>query len=356
MKEKKEKRSSSWQRPVLVALCALLAIALAVLLVAAALLNRYLGLINRVDPGTGSTLSSEQIASILNETDDPSGVTGEVVDPTDITWSTEPSTEPVEQGAHIINILLIGQDRRAGEYRSRSDAMILCTINTEKHTLTMTSFMRDLYVQIPGYSDNRINTCYQLGGMDLLDACLELNFGIKVDGNVEVDFNGFMEAIDIVGGLDIELTSAEANYLNRRGNWEVTEEAPWNLYAGLNHLTGSQALAYSRIRNIDVDGDFSRTKRQRKVLTALLEKSKSLSVSQIDQLLLKILPLITTDMSDSQIIGYASKLIPLRNNLEVISQRIPGDDGYRFATVKGMDVLIPDLEACRRLLSETLGD
>ncbi|MFQ9799037.1 MAG: LCP family protein [Clostridia bacterium] len=100
----------------------------------------------------------------------------------------------------MVNILLIGQDRREGEGRQRSDSMILATINKKSQSIYLTSFMRDMYVPIPGYSDNRINAAYAFGGMDLLDDTIETNFGIHIDGNVEVDFSGFKTLIDMMGG------------------------------------------------------------------------------------------------------------------------------------------------------------
>ena len=91
----------------------------------------------------------------------------------------------------IKNILIIGQDRREGETgRTRSDTMIICSINTKTNKIYLTSLMRDMYVPIPGYGANRINAAYVFGGMDLLDSVIEQDFGVKIDGNVEVDFDG----------------------------------------------------------------------------------------------------------------------------------------------------------------------
>ena len=95
------------------------------------------------------------------------------------------------QDKDIVNLLLIGQDRREGQDRQRADSMIMVTLNKKTKQISMTSFMRDLYVQIPGYSDNRINATYAFGGMDLLDSTLNTNFGVEIAGNVEVDFGEF---------------------------------------------------------------------------------------------------------------------------------------------------------------------
>ena len=206
MSERKKK--VGWCGTILILL---LILAILVVSLAAYAYNNILGKINRVD-GTEPTLSQAEIEAIENETDPWSGEYEEhegVLDE---------NADLIAQGDHIINILLIGQDRRPGETRARSDSMILCTIDTEKKTMVMTSFLRDLYVDIPDwngrtYQDNRLNACYAFGGMGMLDLALEKNFGVQVDHNLEVDFGGFSEIINIFGGVTVNLTKAEADYM-----------------------------------------------------------------------------------------------------------------------------------------------
>lgn len=350
-----KKKKKSGKRILLIVLCTLLALILALLVTGLVYLESMMNLIGRVDDSHKETLSSDEYQQWLDdqtETVDPS-FTGEELDPSDVIWGN--GVKPVVNHDNVINILLIGQDRRQGESRARSDAMILCTVNKSEKTLTMTSFMRDMYVPIPGYKDNRINACYELGGMDLLDECLYENFGVVVDGNVEVDFFGFMDVIDLLGGVDMELTSSEANYLNRRGNWDVNDSSAfqWDLEEGMNHLTGEQALAYSRIRYVG-NGDFGRTDRQRKVLSALLEKCKDLSYTELYALLREVLPMMTTDLSNGEILGYALEIVPLLAQLQINTQRIPADGMYYDASIRGMAVLVPDLEENSLLLAECM--
>lgn len=350
---KKQNKRKSGQRTALRVLCVMLSVILVLLIALTVYLESLLGMINRSE---GSEfLSASEYQEYLNSQKEtqPSNYTGPVIDPTDVTWATQ--GQLIEKGENIINIMLIGQDRREGQGRSHADVMILCTINKDKKTLTMTSFMRDMYVQIPGYSDDRINVAYFLGGMELQEACLQKNFGVQVDGNVEVDFYGFMKVIDLLGGVDIELSQAEADYLNRRGNWDVEENTHWNLKAGVNHLTGSQALAYSRIRYVGND-DFERTSRQRTVLEALLKSVKNLKISQINSLLVEILPHLTTDLTNAEMVGYVLDLFPLLSDLKIVNQRIPADGTYQPATIRGMMVLVPDLEANRKLLEDAIGN
>lgn len=109
-------------------------------------------------------------------------------------------TDDKTDTSNIKSILLIGQDKREGQSRQRSDSMILATLDKDQKTISLTSFMRDLYVAIPGYSSTRINAAYAYGGMDLLDETLTQNFGVEIDGNVEVDFEVFQVLVDKVGG------------------------------------------------------------------------------------------------------------------------------------------------------------
>ena len=339
------------KRTFLIVLCVVLGLLLALLIVGTAYLESMFGLINKNPDDT--TLSSSELEELLkpDETTDPefSGVT---MDPEDVEWGTGGD---IEVGEGIINIMLIGQDRRAGEGRTRSDVMMLCTINKAEKTFTMTSFMRDMYVQIPGYQDNRINVCYALEGMELFNECLKLNFGVTVDGNVEVDFYGFMDLIDLMGGVDIYLNSAEANYLNKHGNWDVAKDKNWSLHEGMNHLTGSQALAYARTRYVGRD-DFERTERQRKVVGALVEKCKKMNLSQLMDLMQQALPLLTTDLSNREIMNYIMDILPMLSNLEIKTQRIPADGTFQSAWIRDMAVLVPDLEANRELLKNVMAD
>ena len=224
--------------------------------------------------------------------------------------------------------------------------MILCTFNKHTKTLTMTSFLRDLYVEIPGYQDNRINAAYAAGGMSLLNETLKENFGIHIDGNIEVDFNQFAQIVDLLGGVTMELRQDEADVINR--------DAPGTVSAGTQLLTGQQALAYARIRSLDADGDFSRTNRQRKVISALLDAYKNASLSTVLSLLDDILPMITTDMNDVKIIAYATELFPMLSGADIVSQRIPADGSYSGKMINGMSVLVADMEASRQLLEDTL--
>lgn len=249
-------------------------------------------------------------------------------------------------GRDTINILLVGQDRRPGEERARSDAMILCTIHKQSKQLTMTSILRDLYVPIPGYQDNRINAAYAYGGIQLLTQTMETNFDVRIDGCVEVDFTQFANIVDMLGGVTIELRADEAQTINH--------EVDGNLTEGSCLLSGKQALSYARIRSLDGDGDFSRTNRQRKVLGAILEEYSNADRKTMLAVLTDVLSEITTDMSSLKIMGYGLELFPMLGEMTVVSQHIPADGTYSVQTIRDMSVLVADMDAARKLLEETM--
>lgn len=342
-------------RIALIVLCVVLALILALLVTATVLYETTLNRINRFEDETLSAEELEQIRNEIDETDpDFSGV---YIDEDDITIPEGP-VQSIGNGENIIHIMLVGQDRRPGESRQRTDAMILCSVNKSTKTITLTSFMRDTYLMIPGHYNSRMNNAYKLGGFEKLYETLEYNFGVDVDHGIEVDFGGFEKIVDLVGGVDIKLTASEARYMNKQGAFDADKSVlpgTWNLKEGVNHLSGAQALAYSRIRKLD--SDFVRTNRQRTVLTAILEKCKDLSLTELYLLVDGMIPLISTDMDNAEITGYIVELFPLLSGLEVKTQRIPGDNDYYNATLSsGAQVLMPDLEGCRQMLKDTIGE
>lgn len=335
----KQKRKTSPARTAMKFLCTVLGLILVLMLAATLYFQHLLGQINYVDPGDTAPLSQEELDALLAEDGGGSDGAGGV------SFGSH-DTQIGGRGSNIINILLIGQDRREGEGRARSDSMILCTVNKKTKQLTMTSFLRDLYVQIPGYHSNRINAAYAAGGMALLDKTLEQNFGLHIDGNVEVDFTQFAGIVDVLGGVEMEIRQDEAEFINYETGSSLTE--------GTYLLNGDQALAYSRIRKLDADGDFSRTNRQRKVMSALVDAYRDASLPTLLSLMNQILPMITTDMNKLEILGYALELFPVLSKAEIISQRVPADGAYSDQMIDGMAVLVADMDAARQMLEQTL--
>ena len=269
----------------------------------------------------------------------------ETVDASDVVFETVDVLE-----GDMINIMLIGQDRRPGEERARSDSMILVTINEEKNTIQLTSFMRDLYVQIPGYMDNRLNAAYRYGGTSLMNDTFRVNFGLEIDGNVMVDFDEFTEIIEILGGVTLDISSAEAKYMNNR------KEATKTFKAGTNYFNAEEALTFTRMRYA-AGGDYGRTDRQRRVLIAIANSFRDADLVTIFNIIDQVLPHIVTNLTDAQIIEYATKgLSILGSGGSMDTLRIPQDDAHYNANIRGMAVLVPNLEACREDLREFIYD
>lgn len=346
MENDKNKKKGSVKRGLLITAVVVLALVLILLIVATVIISGTLNKLTRVDD-LDITMSDEELQQILNETEpEDENFTGVVLDPEDVTLPETP-VDLVDNGKNVVHILLVGQDTYSKTSRSRTDSMILCTINRSAKTVTLTSFMRDMYVRIPGYYSHRMNTAYVLDGFTALYDTLEFNFGVVVEHGVAVNFASFKEVIDTVGGVDVELTGSEARHLNGQ-NWD------WSLREGVNHLDGEQALAYSRIRKLD--SDFNRTSRQRAVMLALFERAKTLSVTELLDLADVLFPMVVTDMSNADILSLAMELAPMLSELSVVTQRIPADGEYDSVMIDGMAVLLPDLEANRQILVDTIGD
>ena len=252
----------------------------------------------------------------------------------------------------VVNILLVGQDTR-GEQRQRSDSMIILSINKNTKQMTMVSIMRDLYVQIPGYSDNRINSAYAFGGFELLDATIEQNFGVVIDYNVEVNFNGFKDIVDKVGGIDVDLTEAEVEYMNsEKFAHTMNYKQKQNFKVGTNHLDGAQALCYARIRR--VGDDFARTQRQRTIIQTVYQKAKEESWTKLLGIYESVADDLTTDMDALQLVSVAFSGYNMGLD-SINSYRVPSDGSYLNETINRMMVLVPkDWNATRNELKAFL--
>lgn len=345
-KKKKTKKKISAKRRMLKILNTFLAVILVLMLGITFMINGLMNKMNRTD-GTVESMSQEEMDAYLAEQRaEEDDATNPTVDEDEVDWGSD--VETIENSENMVHILLIGQDRRPGESRARSDTMILVSVDKEDKTITLTSFLRDLYVKIPGYGSNRLNAAYSWGGMELLNDTLEQNFGVVVDGNIEVDFNQFAQIVELLGGVDMELRSDEANLINT--------ECGGSLVKGMNHMNGEETLTYARIRKLDANRDFSRTERQRKVLTALVEQLKDSSLTTLMDLVDGVLPMVTTDMTNTEILGYATSLFPMLSGASINSQRIPADDAYYGAAINGMSVLVADMDAARQLLQDTIAE
>lgn len=240
----------------------------------------------------------------------------------------------------ITNILLVGADKRESwKEAGRSDSVMILTIDQEHKQLKLTSLMRDLYIPIPGYGENRFNAAYSYGGISLLYQTIAQNFGIKVDGYAIVDFAAFKDVVNTIGGVEIELTDAEYKYLTKA--YAKTKGTVKEVKPGLNNMNGEQALAYTRIRQ-DAKADFGRTQRQRMVLQSIFTKVKAMPIGELLNLAEEILPSITTDLSNAEITSYIMTVLTM-GTTEFEQCRIPVDNSFTNQRINGMAVLVPDM-------------
>lgn len=249
----------------------------------------------------------------------------------------------------IVNILLIGADKR--EYwseKGRSDSVMIATLDGKHKELKLTSLMRDMYVTIPGHDNAKFNAAYSYGGVSLVYQTIAENFGIKLDGYVIVDFAAFKNVINAIGGVEIELSDAECEYLLK--TYANKKTSVNKLVPGINKMNGTQALAYSRIRQVGHD-DFERTHRQRKVLEAIFKEAKGMSISELQNMAKEILPCVVTDITNEEVLSYMMSVV-MMGTTEIQQMRIPVDDGYSQDRINNQAVLIVDWEKNRKALTD----
>ena len=267
------------------------------------------------------------------------------------------TSEPMKQDG-VTNVLLIGNDSRDNGEDGRSDAMILLSISNETETIHMTSLLRDMYVDIPGHDGNRLNAAYAYGGPSLLCETIEQNFGIEVNRYVLVNFQAFATLVDAVGGIDLEVTNEEVEWINAYLNEynllegrELTTDYLDTSLSGEIHLNGPQALAYSRNRYIGTD--FGRTERQRKVLNAVFKKLPVAFATNQNQLIEELFPNLTTNLTQAEVFRLsmdAGKLF----SYEVLQTVIPAEGTYSNASIRGMSVLEVDFEANKAIIQKEI--
>ena len=267
-------------------------------------------------------------------------------DISDIT--TEDSFEEVPG---ITNILLIGTDARDLNERARSDSIIIATIDNNTKKLKLSSIMRDTFVDIPGYGEQKINAALALGGPELLIKTIKENFNFTLDKYVMVNFWGFEDIIDGIGGIEVDVKDYEIPEINKYIGEVRDVKSPPLTTPGLQHLDGQQALAYARIRKVG-NGSYERTERQRRVLDIVAEKMMDVSVVKYPGLLYDLLPSVKTNIEPLTLLNYAytvSKFGELKfEQLQIPATELSQGGLYRN---KGW-VLLTDKEQNGKILND----
>lgn len=272
-----------------------------------------------------------------------------------LTENTHIASSELVHADYLKNILLIGVDAREGEEaeKTRSDTMMLVTIDTRNRQIKLTSFLRDMYVVIPGYREDKINAAQSHGGTQLLVDTIEYNFRIDIDNYMLVSFDMFTTIVDKLGGVDVEITDKEAKYINSKDHMSRDDgfAFPEELSGGMQHFTGAQALWYSRIRYLD--SDFMRTGRQRKVIAAIVTKATKQSPATLFDMAEEIMPMVQTDLTEDEMLELGIHALSYLK-YDIVQQQIPADDTWKSATKRSQSVLIPDLEKNRAILKSFL--
>ncbi|MBO5228106.1 MAG: LCP family protein [Lachnospiraceae bacterium] len=269
------------------------------------------------EPTTPQETETTEDLSGLEEITVPSTAEGE---------TTVRETAAFRTEEKVYNIILLGIDPTDG----LSDSMIVVTINQNDNTIKLTSFMRDMFIEhIPGLKPNRLNTIYNNGGMKLLKQIFKEYFGIELHGFVSVDYDVLVKVVDALGGIELYVSEAEANFLNT-SNY-IKDEASLTLIPGATQqMNGYQVAGFCRLRYVSHKGetdDFARTRRQREVLIAMYNKFRSSDITTLIGLLEKVLPLVKTDLDKGEMISMATKALSgVKNEIEQL--RIPVKGGY----------------------------
>lgn len=251
----------------------------------------------------------------------------------------------------IKNIALFGVDATDGE-TGRSDSIMIATLDPVHKKLKITSIMRDSYVNIDGYGMDKINHAYAYGGPELSIKTINENFGLNIEDFVSVNFSSLPKIINILGGVDIEITNEELKYINKYiddVNRKDGTNSPHITYAGVQHLDGTQALAYSRIR-YTAGGDYKRTERQRTVIDAIFTKLTSASIGSYNSLLNEVLPYVQTNLNAGDILSLGTKALGIGNNLE--QDRFPRDGYGEGANIGGIYYLTFDIETAKQQMRD----
>lgn len=260
----------------------------------------------------------------------------------------------------VVNILLVGADKNLDEQDAegaerRSDSMMIATLDIKHNKLKLTSLMRDMYVSIPGYGNQKLNAAYSHGGIQLLYETIAQNFGVRMDGYAEVNFDAFVNVIDLLGGVEVNLTQSESDNLNTTNY--IKRKKYRNTKVGKQIFNGYQALGYCRIRHgkrtasgrypgvYTASGkgdDYGRVERQRLTIQAILNKAKKLSPTELLDLAADVLPYVTTDVSKDDIYSYLVTILQM-GTTKLNQFVLPVEGSYSNQSVGGQQVLVSDL-------------
>ena len=266
------------------------------------------------------------------------------IDKDDIGITEEVEEKLSQYSDSIINIALFGVDAVDGE-AGRSDSIMIATIDTVHKKLKLTSIMRDSYVAIDGHGNDKLNHAYAFGGPQLAIKTLNENFDLNIEDFASVNFETLPKIIDKIGGIELDIDADELEYINgyiaHLNNINGTSE-PAIESTGLQHVSGTQALAFCRIRYTS-GGDYKRTERHREVLTEIFKKIETMPVTSYPSLLLDILPMVNTSLTYNEILDLGTEVLKLGDSSMEL-ERFPLDEYCEGKMIDGIYYLSFDKE------------
>jgi polyisoprenyl-teichoic acid--peptidoglycan teichoic acid transferase len=258
-------------------------------------------------------------------------------------WDSNP-VPTIPPGTRI-NLLLLGSDKRPYEGGFRTDTIILVSLDPTAGTASLVSFPRDLYIYIPGWIEQRINTAMGYGGFPLLADTLEYNFGVRPTYYVMVNFFAFEQTIDSLGGIDVYASQPLTDHRDGHGYYTVS--------TGLNHMDGETALWYSRSRYST--SDFDRTRRQQEVIMGLFDRLLSLNgVEKAPELYDIYVENVTTNMSWQDIAPLLPLAAQLSDTSRIQRYYVGPAQVTPWTTPGGAQVLLPNYDAISAVLWQAL--
>ncbi|MHB1160262.1 MAG: LCP family protein [Chloroflexota bacterium] len=260
-----------------------------------------------------------------------------------------------------VNILLLGLDQRDDErgVPTRSDSIIVVSIDPVGRRAAMISFPRDMWVQIPGYADNRINVPnflgdaykYPGGGPALAKKTVEANFGLRIDYYARINFRGFEKIVDTLGGVDVDVERAI-----RDDEYPTEDYETMSIYipAGRQHMNGKVALQYARSRHSE--NDFGRAKRQQRLLVAIKDRALQLNViPKLPSLMGTMKDMVETDIPAAEILRLAKMSTEIGAD-SIGSLVIDASLAHPFVGEGGADLLMPNKPEIRKSIAALLAD
>ena len=272
--------------------------------------------------------------TLLGRLSRPEGGVIEIVEPPEGAVDPNVSAPPTadvqirDDDDDIINILLVGLDtRNSKSFSGLSDSMMVLTLDRKRGQIRLTSFLRDTFVNIPRSPhpfSHKLNAAYSTGGISLLQKTLRERYSLDVSEYIVVNFAGLSAIVNKLGGISMELTAKESQ--------QIPTLTSFSGGARTVNLDGKQALAYARIRYID--DDFRRTGRQQNVINAIFNKVKTMNVTKLTGLLYEFLPYVQTNISDTQLLRYATDTVSTYRSYALkTGYHVPQDGNFRYESV-----------------------